>query len=700
MLDVHDPALGNIPSSRTSRTPSAVPGCLARGRTALLVALLLAIHAALALEAAWRKGVSFDEAQQLAVGYNLWLNHDYRIEGGNGDLVKRWATLPYLFSQPAFVPRDHAAWRDAEPYVLAHDFFFGVGNSPESLLRQGRVMMVLLGLATGLLVFHCGRVLTGPSGGLVALALFALSPNMLAFGSIVSTDLPITLTMLAATWGIWRLLHGLTPGRLGFSLVSCGLLVLAKPSALVILPIAAVLVTVRLIAGGAWELRVGNWRRALRRRGQAALFALLAVLHVLAGWTAIWAHYEFRYAASPEPANPALRMRSSPAPHEEPAVVRAIFDWSRRTHFFPEGFRRGMRWLVGTTDDLRSFMNGAWRLGGSPAFFPFAIWAKTPPAILLLLALAAGRWFWLRRPTGTGTPAGPATSLRAYELTPFLALTFVYLGIAMAEDVNLGFRHVLPITPALYVLAGTVVAGWKRPLTGGLVVGGLLGWLAIDSLAIRPNYLAYFGRQVGGPENGYKHLLDSSLDWGMNLPDLKAWLDRHNTAGEKVFLAYFGTDRPEHYGIRAQRLPGFFDWRPPGAYAVEPGLYAISASLFQGLHTQAFGPWNREFEEAYQSTFAHMRAFEQAQQDPAGLAELLHERSLADWEREFAYYDQLRFARLCAWLRQKGPPPVQVAYSIFVWRLDLDDLEAALLGPPAELEAWPIEPLIPDLARR
>ena len=42
---------------------------------------------------------------------------------------------------------------------------------------------------------------------------------------------------------------------------------------------------------------------------------------------------------------------------------------------------------------------------------------------------------------------------------------------------------------------------------------------------VAPHYLAYFNELAGGPANGFKELVDSNLDWGQDLKNLKLWLD-------------------------------------------------------------------------------------------------------------------------------------------------------------------------------
>lgn len=227
---------------------------------------------------------------------------------------------------------------------------------------------------------------------------------------------------------------------------------------------------------------------------------------------------------------------------------------------------------------------------------------------------------------------------------------------------------------------------------GKLVVASILVCHAADSWAIRPNYLAYFGPQAGGADQGYKHLVDSSLDWGMDLPELRKWLDEHNPGKhEPLFLAYFGNDSPKYYGIEAHRLPNFFNRHKRPPYALAPGYYAISATLFQGLYVAAFGRWNESYEKFYRAKLRSVEKIERANTDPAFRVKLLRQKPPEFWDNEYQLYDHFRFARLCAWLRHQGAPPYQVGHSIFIWKLDYAALQAALLGPPVELEETPPE---------
>jgi hypothetical protein len=118
------------------------------------------------------------------------------------------------------------------------------------------------------------------------------------------------------------------------------------------------------------------------------------------------------------------------------------------------------------------------------------------------------------------------------------------------------------------------------------VVGALGLWQAAATGLAYPSYLAYFNELGGGPRQGWRHLVDSSLDWGQDLKGLRLWMARNRVA--EVKLAYFGTADTRYYGVAGPRLPGYQP-PPPSAtvYAVAPGdVVAVSATLLQGVYTE------------------------------------------------------------------------------------------------------------------
>src|SRR5690606_33111237 len=102
-------------------------------------------------------------------------------------------------------------------------------------------------------------------------------------------------------------------------------------------------------------------------------------------------------------------------------------------------------------------------------------------------------------------------------------LLVVYGGASITSHLNIGHRHLLPLYPVLFIGAGGL-GRWlsSRSFLRAGAVGALLLWHAAAAAAIAPHFLAFFNPLGGGPRNGWRHLVDSSLDWGQDLPGLRA----------------------------------------------------------------------------------------------------------------------------------------------------------------------------------
>ena len=253
-----------------------------------------------------------------------------------------------------------------------------------------------------------------------------------------------------------------------------------------------------------------------------------------------------------------------------------------------------------------------------------------------------------------------------------------------ASKLNIGHRHILPTYPVLFILVGGLVApgvlkGMWRTALPGLLVLGQLG----ANLWAAPHYLAFFNVLAGGPANGYRLLVDSSLDWGQDLPGLARWLRANNSgpAAQPVYLAYFGSGEPDYYKIQAVKLPfinGFkllHPWYQPSA-----GLYCISATMLQQAYGPTGGVWSPTEEREYQVLRAKEPYFREYLTNPAIRRELQRTGAAKEFEQSWQRYDALRLARLTAFLRERRPEAM-IGYSILVFRLTEGEVNAAVNGP-------------------
>ena len=130
----------------------------------------------------------------------------------------------------------------------------------------------------------------------------------------------------------------------------------------------------------------------------------------------------------------------------------------------------------------------------------------------------------------------------------------VILAVGMISNLNIGIRHVLSLYPFLAVLAAAAFAG-ERSLTfrTRITIPALLllGLHVADSLAVHPDYLAYFTPVVRGNEKEY--LVDSNLDWGQDLGRLAKFVRENRIPA--ILLAYEGDEHAAKFGISNSLLP-------------------------------------------------------------------------------------------------------------------------------------------------
>jgi hypothetical protein len=495
--------------------------------------------------------------------------------------------------------------------------------------------------------------------------------------------------MLGSAWALDRLTRCVSIGRVLVCSLFCAAALLSKASALLLVPLGLALCVAALLRESPPVLVVaGRRQELLPRLGRAGVFALVAVALALLAALWLWAAYGFRYAIVAS--GTGVELYFGGWPHVEVVGGHAIgfVTWLRDLRLLPEAWLYGLGFVLAHAAGRAAFLDGVYDPMGFPDFFPRAFLYKTPPAVLGLLALAS-----LAALAGAWRGDGPRAALRrlaagAGRSLPLLLLVATVGLATLGSRLNIGHRHLLPIYPALFVLCGGAIGARVRPRARLVATLLLLGWLAVDSLSVWPHPLAYFSPAVGGPARGYRHLVDSSLDWGQDLPGLARELTLARAAAdppERVYLSYFGKGDPDAEGIVATHLPFVPDTlRRVETYPLQGGLYCISATMLQQVYLPVSVPWTVADEQAWTACRAEIDALEASQRDPEENAAFLARRTTASWNERLHEYEVLRFARLCAYLRRREPDR-QVGHSINLYRLSDDQAREAVFGPPAEL---------------
>jgi 4-amino-4-deoxy-L-arabinose transferase-like glycosyltransferase len=668
-----------------------------RCRSGFLVALALALHWVMAVSVSPHVGVTADEVVHVTGGYSYWKFDDYRLHPENGTLPMRLAALPLLAMPLTFPSLHDPDWLTSKVDRVGQTFFWQLGNPVDAMLRRARMMIALTSVFAIWLTWRWARGLFGPAAGWMALGLAVFSPSMLAHAGLATSDMTLVACMLAALSLFWRLLHRVTWTGLVLTILAAGATFLAKMSGVLLVPVVALLVVARWRRRAPLVIDLGRVPRWIRRRTAIAAITLGVAGVVGAGsLVVLWAGYDFRYAAAnrersdfqelyfswdtilerekmPPPPPSALASLVAPVPPPRPTAMTRLVGVIREHRLLPEAYLWGLAHTYKFSRERPAFLCGAFSRTGWPWFFPVAFLLKTTLPVLVLFL--SGTVVLARR-----VAAEPRMRRRAYRAAPLVIFSVLYGGLAITSHLNIGHRHILPLYPAVFIVASAAAAWLVRrvPRRAGWVLGTLVALHAADSLAARPFYLSYFQPLTGGSDRGYRYLVDSSSDWGQGLPDFAAWESALRARGDRepVYLSYFGADSPRGRGLDVVRFGDSINDHGPRVYPaqVHGGWFAISATHFQRIYLPVRGPWTESHERLYRRIMGRLGdAANASASDDASTARLL---------RDAEGYEVLQFGRLCHFLRDRRPDRV-IGGSILLFHLTDRDVRFALYAP------WP-----------
>lgn len=515
-------------------------------RRAPLSALIILTFALLFLHTAWEKSPTWDEVGYIGLGA-------YLLKTGQWDVPAAGSHPPlafYINSPPSFFyPLDWNFWQypGAERNVrFLRSADTRRGNAHLLDPRYNGEHFFFYTRATSLL-FACGLfwVLMRWSGQLFSFPrsllppfLCALSPNILAHAPLINTDFALATTFVGAIFAVRSLLYSPSLLTLLFAGFALGLALLSKLSALVLLPIIALLFAwFALYANSAQR---NTLRSAFTESSPGNLYIHLSTLYLMVCALAtlvLWIGYGFQIT-----------------PYWQTV--------------------QSQLWDIGTGH--WAYLMGEFSTSGWWYYFPFVLLIKTPIPTLLLAALGS---FTLISQRQRRLEAG------FLLLPPLLLLA----GFIVGNSKNIGLRYLLPIYPFLFLLTGYAVLS-LRPKIRTAIVSSLCLWYAVSAVLTHPHHLAYFNESVGGSANGYRYLVDSNLDWGQDLKGLKRYMDEHGI--EKIKLSYFGTVDPRLYDLNYEWLPSFMlpNLQPNTPVSLPTdGTIAISATNLVGVYMDQYG---------------------------------------------------------------------------------------------------------------
>ncbi len=492
-------------------------------------AALLALAFAAPLLILRSKSVTYDEVTHLPSGYSYLATGEIHLNPQHPPLMKELCAYPLLFLNL----KNPIHWDTLKRPDLPQGFEWAFGREflfsqdADRILFWGRVPAVLTSLClAGLIMVWAGQ-LWGKAAGVLALALYVFDPTITAHAQLVTTDIGCAFFSTLFLFLLRRFLKNPCWTNLALPGLSLGLALGTKFSALILLPIAFLLIALntwtkgRSLATGpeATDARsklLVVFRQFLSDFDDSSLFKrlrgafLFAVLTVGLAYLVLWALYFF-------PQDP-------------------LFYWQGMKTVYRDHAPNHEFYLMGELSK-----QGWW-------YFLFVAWlVKTPVATLLILGAAVVLFICGKR--------------RSWLEEAFVAVpAIIYFAAYSAGASNLGIRYLIPCFPFLFVFSARV-ASWAAGRAAVALLACLL-WLGWEFASIWPDHLSYFNQLAGGPNHGTEWLDDSNVDWGQGLIQLREYLKRRPIGD--YWFCYFGSAVPGYYGVQQKPIANEGLMKPQG----------------------------------------------------------------------------------------------------------------------------------------
>ena len=538
------------------------------------------------------KSPAYDEPAHIASGLAYIETGNFQMNPQHPPLLKLFAGLSLRLAGVRWpqTPEARQAIEDGGPLQWTVGNSILSDNGPDRVLFWARLPMILVATMLGWLIYLWGRQMVGATAALGALFLCAFDPIILAHSSLVTTDVGLAAFTVVFQLALWNYLRQPDRKRLLLCGIAMGAVLLTKFSAVLLLPVAAVL----LLAALRWPPR---------RDAEFVLEAPRAVEIIGRNQPCACGSGKKYKACCAQKSVPAKAAQGVHL-HGLVGTMGAFLAMCAVAavtilicYLSPSGLEKYIDGLlkVNADHDPNYLVYLAGQMANRfTAYFAAAYLLKEPLASMVLAGIGVVA---LIRTRAIGVLD------KFFIVLP--PLVFFTACTLWAED--LGVRYIIPALPFTFLLGGLGLAEllktraiWSRSLA---VV--LAAWTIVAAAGIFPDHLSYFNEMAallgnpgrigmdGGSKCGPLWLDDSNVDWGQGLKQLKAWVDQH-AQGQTVRFRYFGSFPPEAYGIRYTGIPLRELLNPaPGVYILSGHTVARLPGMAENIRPGA-GDWIRE----------------------------------------------------------------------------------------------------------
>ncbi len=580
----------------------------------LIIAFALGFMFVVSILNARNDSAIFDETAHIGAAYSYVTRHEIRLNPEHPPLIKDLAGLPLLLlhlnfdtNQPFWAGTLPGKWDEGQ-WAAGRYLLYQAGNNPDKIIFWARFPIILLSLLLGFFIFKWGREIAGTFAGILALLFYAFDPNILGHNHFVTTDMGIAAFMVFSFYFYLKFIKYPTWKNVLLAGIFLGLLQLAKFSFITALPVFALItILYPLVTKKTTEEKSSNFIFRCKKlgeyigKGAVVFFASLVVVWI------IYAGNTFGMQKETVSRSIEANFPAAAATNQKEIYTNKTLHWlnsnpaTRPLTEYGIGIGYVFRRVAGG--------NGAYFMGqvsstAFRAYFPTVFMIKEPIPMLFLMFGALfyalfkfGRTFIKSFGNFFKNSSRNVSRYVRVHIIEVSAVLFValYAYLSITGNLNIGFRHLFPILPFIYILIAKNISEFlknRRSTRGKLFFSWsvflLTAYLVIETVAVFPNYMSYFNESVGGPKNGYRYVTDSNADWGQDLKRLRSFLDSHPEIGT-IRVDYFGGGDIKYY--IGDKYIRWWDSKR----SIEAGWYAISTNFLMGSLYDKTKPDNQSY---------------------------------------------------------------------------------------------------------
>jgi Dolichyl-phosphate-mannose-protein mannosyltransferase len=359
-------------------------------------------------------------------------------------------------------------------------------------IQHGRIFSVISALLLALYVLVWAMQLYGKTAGIFSLLLYALCPNIMAHSQLLGTDVYSFLVCTATCYHAWCYSKTGVVKQLLFVAVLLGVGQLTKQSLLLLYPVCAIMLA----------LRLHRQAQPLRKK----IFSFIKEISIIAAVSLLVINIGFLFYKTGKPLS---QYQFAAAKYKKLQQQFSFID--KLPLPLPEPFISGFDYVeynneTGAGVDGKSSFGAVYFLGKKIDnkhtwyYYSVCLWYKLPIPLLLLLFSAV--LFYLKSKL--------RQSFFKEELHLLLPAVFVLCIFGLFNTMYLGVRSVLMILPLLYVFCGSIIVAMPHRIKK-IAIPILLSWQLVSVGLCFPHFLPYTNEFIVHKKKAHKIFADSNI---------------------------------------------------------------------------------------------------------------------------------------------------------------------------------------------